>query len=70
MIFGGSRALLLAAHAAKSMAHVLDVRKPVLLQWLAVFNASSPEHRCPRLTADLLSSDADALVADLPGQII
>jgi hypothetical protein len=70
IIFGGSRALLMAAHAAKSMAHILDVRKPMLLQWLAVLNAASPEHHCPRLTADLLSADSDALVADLPGQII
>jgi hypothetical protein len=31
IVFGGSHKLLTEAHAARSMAHVLDARKPVLL---------------------------------------
>ena len=70
IIFGGSHKLLAEAHAAKSMAHVLNARKHVLLQWLEVLNITSPEHACPRLTADLRAPGADELLANLQTQIV
>jgi hypothetical protein len=70
IVFGGSLKLLQEAHAAKSMAHVLDARKPVLLQWLEVLNITSPEHACPQLTADLRAPGAEAMLAELQTQIV
>jgi hypothetical protein len=70
IIFGGSHKLLTEAHAARSMAHVLDARKPVLLQWLEVLNLTSPEHACPQLTADLRAPGAEALLVALQTQIV